>query len=481
MLTEKEVAQRLALAESKHGLFAFQRDGIALWRLLRAPIGHAMMGLDLAPQGRLGRAALLWRGVRSLFGALRVLLGGRCLYIVKTYSSALRTQRNGRYVDIYFDSLLERINGGAKWSFCNSTTFAPRERQADVPINLDVTFIQIASTLIARVCRLRDRDGQFASLATAVNKAFGEGTLSAAHVQSVYSKFRWQVWFYSLILRRQRPTAVFVADTGDYALMHAAQRIGIRFVELQHGIFSADHPDALPAAALDQTDADILLPDVLAAYGSYWRDYLAGSALARLQRVVPCGCAVVEEYRAIRSAWAAARPESQPLQILLTTQGIAVDALVDFMLQFVALETRPFVLNVKLHPFYDRDEAYRELAIDSRVRILGATDDTPTHLLMARADVHLSISSACHYDALAMGVRTIVLALPGHELMLPIIASGDTWLATSPAALSQGLARLTEEGVSLSVAESFCRAGFVDNLGKAAGILPKPDQSTVRN
>lgn len=469
MLTEKDVAQQLAEAEASQGLFSFALGGVCLWRLLRAPVGHSLQGLGLQSRGQGGRLQLAKRGLRSLLGIFRVLLGGRRLYIVKTYSSALRTERPDGYSDVYFDEFLEQVPAGSKWSFCNSSAFSERDRRARIRIDLDTTFIQIASAVLAIFFPFHRAASDYALLAAAANRAFGDGTLEADQIRKVYAKFRWQVWFYSLLLGRLQPTAVFVADTGEYALMRAAQLRGIRFVELQHGIFSPDHPDALPAEALTQAGGDLLLPDVLAVYGQYWRDRLSTSALSSLERIVPCGCAAIEEYRSLRAVAQDACLSVRPLRVLLTAQGFSVSELVGFIQEFLFRLKRPIELNIKLHPIYDDSKSYEILTSDERVNLLESSHNTPTHQLIAESDIHLSISSACHYDALALGVPTIVLGLPGHELMHPLVAMGAALFADLPATLAAQLEAL-EAGQCVGDTELFCTHGFVENLSRAAGI-----------
>lgn len=469
MLTEKQVSQQLAQAEASLGLFSYSLGGVSLWRLLRAPVGHSLQGLGLKTQSQAMPLALLLRGMRSLSSIIRALLGRRCRYVVKTYSSALREEKGDGYADVYFDALLERVPGGHKWSFCNSAAFAVRESRASIRVNLDTTFIQIASSVLAIVCPFHRSASEYLQLADLANRAFGAGTLDASRVRKTYAKFRWQVCFYSLLLQRLRPKAVLVADTGEYALMRAAQKSGIRFIELQHGIFSPDHPDALPAEALSQTQGDLLLPDLLAVYGDYWRDCLACSALASLDRIVACGCSAIDQYRGLRASALRNRSPSDPMRLLLTAQGFSVAELVCFIREFMCLVGRPVELSIKLHPIYDEEASYRVLAPDSRVRILESGHATPTHQLIAESDMHLSISSACHYDALALGVPTVVLGLLGHELMKPLLEQGAALLVDSPAALVS-LIQAWEHCAGEDASERFCRQGFVENLSGVAGI-----------
>ena len=79
---------------------------------------------------------------------------------------------------------------------------------------------------------------------------------------------------------------------------------------------------------------------------------------------------------------------------------------------------------VRLHPGYDGDGAnYRAIAnYDSRVVVMAGDAMPPTHEVIALSDLHLSISSTCHYDALGMGTPTAVLGLPGHASMAELVA-----------------------------------------------------------
>jgi hypothetical protein len=52
--------------------------------------------------------------------------------------------------------------------------------------------------------------------------------------------------------------------------------------------------------------------------------------------------------------------------------------------------------------------------------------------LLTRADFHLSIASASHYDALGLGVPTIVLALEGYETVIDLVNAGHAYLARTP-------------------------------------------------
>ena len=44
-----------------------------------------------------------------------------------------------------------------------------------------------------------------------------------------------------LLLKRIRPRILFVADPGEYAIVAAAKELGVKVIELQHGINDRYH------------------------------------------------------------------------------------------------------------------------------------------------------------------------------------------------------------------------------------------------
>src|SRR5262249_29959231 len=87
-------------------------------------------------------------------------------------------------------------------------------------------------------------------------------------LRMMLSTVYWQSRLYGALLARIRPKVVLLAETGDYALRIASNRHGLPVVELQHGIFDSEHPDAIPLW-VEGTAAELVLPDVLASYGVF--------------------------------------------------------------------------------------------------------------------------------------------------------------------------------------------------------------------
>jgi hypothetical protein len=259
------------------------------------------------------------------------------------------------------------------------------------------------------------------------------------------------------MLDRLRARAVLVADTGDFGLAIACRRRGIRFIELQHGVFDHEHPDAVPLWA-EGSAAELVLPDVLACHGTHWIERLAGthqgSGIAQ-----PVGNEMIDMARARRDP--ARRPAAH---LVMTSQGLDAERAAAWLQAMVAAapDGLDWRLSIKLHPAYDAGgQAYAALATHPRVRVIDGAAAPNVYELLADADLHLSITSACHYDAAALGVPSVVMPLAGYESMLSAVDGQAIALARTPESVWQ---RPIGTPLAAEVAERFARPGCVAAL-----------------
>lgn len=459
--TEAEVASILVAFESRHNLFALNVCEISVWRLIRFPVGFALLNLPLNP-APLPATDLLAAVLRSLYDFSRLPRGSN--YAVKSYASALRLRVDAGHEDLYFQRLLERVPGGIRLHTLNATGYSDRV-VAGPTLSVDCTAIQVIGSLLARILPVHRGHPTFALIASLLATELGLREFGTKRIQRMFSSFWWQSRMYAWLLRRLKVRSVFAADTGERALLKACHDTGKRFVELQHGIFTSNHPDAIPSAALDEAkESSLLLPDAVALYGEYWKRQLAGSALGKTGRLVNAGASVIEGYRAKRRAQFA--PSQECPGLIVTTQGIDRKSLCSFLSGFLGLYRKPCRLAVKLHPAFDNDKELYSKALggDPRAVIIAGHDEPNTYELIALADVHLSIASACHYDALGIGTPTIVIGLSGYSLVQNLIDSEEALFAANPETLADIVELRSWKTVSDDSSANYYRHGFASNL-----------------
>jgi hypothetical protein len=155
--------------------------------------------------------------------------------------------------------------------------------------------------------------------------------------------------------------------------------------------------------------------------------------------------------------------------VLFTTQGLDVAGVTAFLAEFLARATPrvPVRLTVKLHPLYDTDPAVYLNALSAfrdRVDVVAGNEGASTFELLRRSHLHLSISSACHYDAIGLGVPTVILPFQSHEIALPLQAAGHAHLARTPQDLAELVAARPSLSVSAEVSEYYFKAGALANI-----------------
>lgn len=462
--SEAEVASILEEFEARTGVFDLSVEGISLWRLLRFEISFMMQDLGLRrSQVPVSQILLSLLGAAGQFATAP----RDVAFLGATVVSALRMFDERGWHDVYFDPVIDGIGGGAKMMYLDARGFGDNERGAFRRPVFNDTSLVAASAALGRLFPARD-DPAFHRLSQLIVADLDLPAFSPERIRRKYSVLKWRVRLYRLVLNRLRPRCLLVPNSGQFALFLAANSLGIPFVEMQHGIFSDKHPDNLPAEALRHDRRSLMLPDLFTVYGDYWMNVLGDSALGRLGRIRAVGAPLIARSRALRDRSFVADP-GKPV-LTLTSQGLASDQLADFMARFLALCPAPLQLNIRLHPGYEASaNPYAErFADDPRVVLWPGNSRPDTYEMIAMSDLHLSISSACHYEALGIGTPTGIIALPSHEIVRNLADRGDAILIDSPAALADLIGKRGWSAVPSQTSDYYFRG---DHVASLRGIL----------
>jgi hypothetical protein len=386
-----------------------------------------------------------------------LLVGRRHDGVIKSFTSALRERADGHFRDIYYESLLDSGLRCFKLETSNVSTFAENQRLALRPADLDADVFRFWGRALAKLFPRRELDAEFAVLERKVRDEL-KLDLPAGVISRIASSMWWQIRLYRLLLRRLGARFAIVTDTCEYALSMAARREKVRFVELQHGVFGKQHPDVIPVDAPGSAD-ELLLPENIAVFGEYWREQLMGTALERV-RITPVGSSQIERARRLRGA----RTHTARRRLLVTSQGLDTarfGAWLNDMLVAAPTGTEYDVV-VKLHPAYDDPTApvFAALAARPWVRVIPGTSTPDTYELLAWADLHLSIASTCHFEAIGLQIPTVIIPLSGHESLLGMVDGLAMHLARHPGAVWE----IPTKALPAEYATRYGTPGFTDNM-----------------
>ncbi|MEP7225727.1 MAG: hypothetical protein ABI785_00065 [Gemmatimonadales bacterium] len=463
-----DIDLRLRAIESREDLLRHRVDGWCAWAVLRFRVQSKLV---LGETVGAGSRWSPWRFTLAAKDLPRLLSPGRARYLAKTYTSGLAERRGQGYTDIWFDDLFGALSSGFKLEGVNNPAFLPRRRQALVKAALTSTALDLGAAVLARMGESPEIRPAADLITKALEAEFGSGVLpphwAFRHLRAFHHAKRVYRW----LLGRVDPEIVLVADPGEHSLVAAAKERRLPVAEIQHGLIDTNHSGYSWTSYAEPYRTHMPIPDALFLYGEQaCRDLEVNGFWGSALRSV--GSPRMDRYRSLR--W----PNRLDLRctLLVTTQGIETTGVIIFLQRCIQLlrGSLPFRLIVKLHPVYDVDtlERYRcAFADDSEVEVLSGAADVSTLELLTQAHLHASVSSTCHFDALALGVPTVVLPFRTHEVVLPLVARGHARLVRD----ADELAVLIRSGRALSlpddVGNSYFRPGALANMKREIAEL----------
>lgn len=469
-VSSETVGELVRQIEARHDLLQYEVDGWCVWPILRFPVAMALLDLPFNKSREVfSLRELLFIAARDLPG---LVFPRKSRYSVITFSSALMEVEGARYKDVFFDDLLRELGSFYKIENVNNKSFLPRSRAALIRRNVTTTAIDLASSLL--LPRFR-KPAAIASVAEKLSASLSqEPGLEAFTPQNIAARlegFYWRKLLYAWLLGRTRAHYLFTADGySDHAIIAAAKERGLTVCEFQHGGFIKGGPEygwSAPYAARYKSKMPI--PDRMFLYGEYWKeqltdDFWEGSLYA-------VGNLRIDQYRKLKAELEAARKD-KVFRMVLTAQGVDTPRLVAFMSEFLQLVGADLdvELYIKLHPVYETDKEVYERAFpeDKRVRVISASEAPSTFELLSSADLHLSISSACHYDALGLGVPTVIIPLANCDWVLSLHRAGHAFLAETPHSLLEIVSELGRGGsVPDDLGAYYFRPNALENMKSA--------------
>lgn len=465
--TAEAAFARVADVERRLDLLRHTVAGWAAWPLLRFEIAWNYLAGVTHPQFQaVGRVERILGALADLPGLFPV---KRARHLVKTYNTGLIDRDGDRFVDIWFDDVIRAAGSTFKVEMATSPSFRERSRRALVPRDASSALLEILSGVLARRQPPAEMVALAAQFGAIVRDELGLRDIDDAWVLTRLRHFAALKRVYGGLLDRVRPSYVLIADANELALTAAARERGVTVLDLQHGISDRTHAGYAWTDYARPYRGRMAVPDRLLLYGEHWRRELdAGGFWGDALRVV--GSPRLDRYRAI--------PPSRPgdaCAILFTTQGLEVPAVIGYLQAFLEGVSVPVRLSIRLHPIYDPDpRVYAEplARYGARVEVVAGHEEPSTFERLRRAHLHLSVSSACHYDALGLGVPTVVLPFHSHEVVLPLVAAGHAQVARTPADLASLVSTWRDLALPAGVSEYYfapgARAGILREMGLPA-------------
>lgn len=466
--SEEEVSLKLQHLESEHDLLRFEVDGWCAWPVLRYDVSRSIQNhpFDINLSVHFPKRELLRIAIRDV---LRLTWRSRHRYIAKTYSSVHNETENGREKDIFFDDVLRTIPGGCKLETIDKWSYYTNSNPRLVPSLFRTVSLEVAAGKLARhMPPPRELTEVSNAISAVLQTELGLEKYTPRCVMISLASFHWLRRLYRTLLRWLNAPFLLLLET-DHAPIAAARELGMQVIELQHGSYPRYYPAKSWSRYALPYKTRMPLPHRIFTYGPYWSGELAALGFWQ-DELRSVGSVRIDQYRAQK-----AQRADELCCIAVTTQGMDTQRLIAFMDEFIRLaEGRvPCRVYFKMHPRYHNSHlAFHEVFKNNpHVQLVGSNESPTTFELLQLANLHLSISSTCHYEALALGVPTVILPLETAETVAHLREAGHAFFAKTPRELVDIAARWRNYKVPNDIGKEYFAFGALNNLKRELQTL----------
>lgn len=412
----RELCERFWSLEKRHGLNVFEISGVAFWPYIRMSIYYKLgekMGIIQKPHHVPHNSSVGFR-FKQLLSVLFYSIFRNPFFYAKTtdilYFEHERPASVGEAkVDIYtWYSRQQDLRSGKTVASLERHYNMLHPKRDDTNPRIYIDAILLAggcAKLFYKLFISPTERNEILRVSNILRSELYSDFDYSKELCHAIAKFKVQKFLYKILINMIKPSEInIVVAYGNNDFVSAAQELGIKVTEFQHGIISKYH---LGYTYFD--DAAIPgYPDVVRLWGENWS---LGTVFPKV------GCLVIPDlrppfYDRIRK-YRAAVTKSNIVTVI--SQGAITDKLAKQILEHID-EYSSHLVKIKLHPSeYSRWETsgyLKELSTFSNVEIIL---DCDLYELMAASIAVVGVFSTALLEARELGCPVFVLPLPGAE------------------------------------------------------------------
>ena len=457
--------KKLQEIEINQDLLRWKIGKWSAWPILRFTVAAQLAQLTIDTTDiRLTISEHLQQSFHDLVGLAKGKHSQVFLYVA---SSNRVEKENSLYKDVIFDDVIQYLSGYFKVETINNKYYRDQSQAALYPSNMTTSSIQLFSNFLSRYF-LTPSVGVIAKrIYSQLQESLPELNLPRLYILRILAKYYWSKRIYGSLISYLKPQIIFLQTAyTNHALVAAAKETNIPVIEFQHGIIDRYHPGYSWTDYATAYKTQMIIPDRIFIYGDYWRNELLENGFwdDELRSV---GSLRIDQYRnqVENEVGKKYQINNRIKKIVVTTQSIAIESLISFLSEFIRITPTPVELFIKLHPReFNRKPYEAAFSTYNNVHIISGYESPSTFELLSTADYHASIHSTCHYEALGLGIPTIVLPLTNYMRMLPLCdqAPGCALIVNSPAEVGRIITQ--NHPVPQEIRSFFFREKAIDNM-----------------
>ena len=227
-------------------------------------------------------------------------------------------------------------------------------------------------------------------------------------------KFFYYNMIFNILFKIKKPKAIFISDYYNLphqAAIYAARKLGIKTVELQHGIINSKHSAYNIFSEVDRS----FFPEYLFVFGDYYKDFFnINDYFIDKKNIFSVGNMYIDY---INNSYL---PSDKDIELFnnfrekykkivaISSQIGIEDRLIDFLIKSSSLSSD--ILFIFVPRNFNKD--YSNYNFPSNILIL---DNLDVYQIIKESDFHSSVNSTCAIEAPALGVPNILINISNES------------------------------------------------------------------
>ena len=417
--TIKDLCEFIWYLEDKYDLLDVEIDGVKIWQYLRIEIYYLMAKeLGVLEQRNISQQSF-WVIFKSSLSLFKNLFVANPFLMINKESEVLifshnRSQKNGDiFDDIYTQSLIRNLDNSKKSYLCfEKPSNGEHVRKKNLHTRY-LDFILSASILYGKLYRVKGQESF--EIIQQVEKEILNATDNSIDLVSLFKKnigrFKLSNKLYLILFKKIKPKVVYSVSSYSYLgdMIYAAKSLGIKTVELQHGVVSRYH---MGYSFSKKINLDYY-SDVFYSWGTFWNKSIE-NAFNEIE---------INGFQYFRDRSKEYQNIEKENKILILSQAALGGKIMNETLKVIN-SLSDFQILYKLHPSeYKMYKKYTSFSTLSSYDNITFFEDCNLYQLMSISKIQLGVFSTALYEGLGFSCKTYLFDLNGIEYMQHLIDS----------------------------------------------------------
>ena len=425
--TIKDLCEFIWYLEDKYVLLDFEIDNVKVWQYLRMEIYYLMAEeLGILEQRNKSQQSIsvLIKNSFSLFKNIFIAnpfltLNKHKDVVVFTHNRSKKIE--DKFEDIYTHSLVTDLRKSNKSFLCFEKPFQGKHVREKDPNVKYQDFILLASILYGKLYRIKDKDSL--GLIRQVEKEIENATNNSIDLISLIKRnvgrYKLGNKLYLSLFNKIQPKVIYSVASYSYLgdMICAAKTLGIKTIELQHGVISKYHM----GYSFEKKQELLYYSDVFYSWGNFWNKSVSNT----FNEVKSFG------FQYFRDRIKRYNNKVKENKILILSQTALGEKIMNETFKLVN-ELSGFQILYKLHPeeykIYKKYPSYSKLASNKNLKFV---EECNLYQIMSESKIQIGVFSTALYEGVGLCCNTFLYNLNGLEYMKDLIDSGHAKVLSS--------------------------------------------------